>query len=148
MFGVCLEEAIVFVPRPWLLRRNTMYLFIVALSVLVSLIGIGLGLDRDGFKGFLFVSIAAGVIGLLLFQRHMKEKFRQELSTAPASELLRRRDTVRFDLSTIRSLKTNSLRLLVVREGHEDLNMGIFGMRDAVDSALSTAYPGVYTREG
>jgi hypothetical protein len=147
VFGVCLEEALVLVPRPWMMRRGATYLFFLALSAVVLPIAIGLGMSHQDLKVFLSVVFVAGGIGLLLIHRQIKEAFRQKLSRAPAGELLRRTDTMRFNMATVRSLKTNALRLLVVREGHEDLILGILGMRDAVDSAIGSAYPSVHTRE-
>ena len=82
-----------------------------------------------------------------VFQSQMAKKFRQGLSSASAGELLRRPGAVRLDLSRVRSLKTNALRLLIVREGHEDLKFSILVSRGAVDTAMGAAYPSVFARD-
>jgi hypothetical protein len=87
-------------------------------------------------------------VGLFKHRTRVDRDLRQELSSAPAERLALRPEAMKLDLADIRSLKANSYRLLIVREGHEDLTVGVpLGSQEAIASAMSKAYPGVWSQE-
>jgi hypothetical protein len=138
----------VLLPRPWVLRQGATKLFMFVWFVLWLPVILSVGGSHGDAMGLAVVVALAGLAAVYIFQARVKTKLQQDLSSAPLDELLLRPGAARIDLSKLRSVKTNALRMLVVREDHEDLNFSILFSRDAVDAAVSAAYPSVFVRDG
>jgi hypothetical protein len=146
-YCICLEDAIVMVPQPWVLGMAPFRLLVgaVGFAMLVILLAIG---PNNPLGGVIVVGSLASFVGLFMHRRRVERDFRRELSGAPAERLAHRPEAMKLDLADIRSLKASSFSLLVVREGYEDVTVGVpIGSAEAIASAMSKAYPGVWSQE-
>jgi hypothetical protein len=153
-YCVCLEDALIFVPRPWVLgawpARLVAMVTACACAPAYFLHVAHYYRDPLPFR-VAFIALCVGVIlcGVLFVYRLVGDSaFRKRLASAPPREIPGSDGPSRVELSTVRSLKTNSWRLLLVREGEEDFAFRIPWLdHHEVESALGKAYPELWKRE-
>jgi hypothetical protein len=155
-YCVCLEDALVFVPRPWILGgwptslacSATMFPFAWYYVLRASRYW---GAEFPNAEGPTLAALLVGIaisFGVWIYRFVGAHNFRKRLASVPPREIPANEGPSRVELSTLRSLKTNSWRLLLVREGEEDFAFRIsFLEHHEVEEALEKAYPGVFKRE-
>jgi hypothetical protein len=155
-YCVCMEDALVFVPRPWICGPWPTILASLATSCASwwyrLLRTSGLDYRHPWAPGLALIVVliwAAITVALWVYHFAAAHQFCERLAGAPPWEIPANEGPSRVELSTVRSLKVHSWRLfswrlLLVRKGEEDFAFRIAFLEEhEVEEALEKAYPGL-----
>jgi hypothetical protein len=152
---VCLEDALVFVPQPWVLMPAAGLLLIGPMTLpfwLVWCLFVYLSPDADllhlaANPIAVVVALGLAAVSVNLYRTRREKAFRQYLSRESRGLLKRAPRVLVVRLNEVRALRTNPSRLLVEREGRQDLIVGSFRAGSELAWALKKAYPGVWAQD-